>query len=253
MNEILEISPYSTRTARIKIHNTSVALRAKPGNFIMIRFSENGARLPFSIVDTDPENGIVEIIIHRAEGLDDILKIIRPGYLLPDLLGPLGRPAVIDSNRNVLCCGDGAGFVPLLPILRGLHENGCKVISIMSEKSDKAACLSDDVENYSDKVLLVKEANLYEIVERTIKENNIEKLWIAGPTVMLKDLANICRQLGVEVDCILNMVMIDGVGLCGTCRVIVGGERRQTCTDGPVFDALQVDFDQLYNRQRLFD
>ncbi len=253
MNEIVEIFPYSSRTQSIWIHNDEVAKRAEPGNFLMVRFAEDGARLPFSIVSTDPERELVEIIIHRADGLDDIQPLLKPGRQLPDLLGPLGKAAKVDSNRKVLCCGDGAGFVPLLPILKALHKQGCQVWSVMSERSDKTACLSEEIENHSDKVVLASEDNLNEIVERTIVENGIEKVWMAGPAMLMQELTDICRAHNVKADCILNMIMIDGIGLCGVCRVTIAGERRQTCTDGPVFNALDVDFQQLINRQRLFD
>ena len=253
MNEIIEIFPYSRRTVSVKIRNEAVALRAKPGNFVIIRFSEDGLRIPFTIVDANPQNGIIEIIIHRAEGLDDILNFLKPGTILPDLLGPLGKPAVISENKRILCCGDGAGFVSLLPLIKAYHEKGCEVMSVMSEKSDKTTCLSDEIENYSDKVILAPEDSLYEIIGRQIDENKIEKVLISAPTKMMKEMEKVIAAKNIPADCVLNMIMIDGIGLCGTCRVTVGGERKQTCIDGPVFDAHAVDFDQLLNRQRLFE
>lgn len=237
----------------VKISNPMVASKARPGNFVVIRFSDDGVRLPFSIVDTDPQRGTIEIIIHRAEGLDEIQKLIKVGTELPDLLGPLGKAAVVDSGKRVLCCGDGAGFVPLLPIIRALHENGCEVISVMSERSDKTTCLSDEIENFSDRVILVKERPLEEVVGKAIEDFKIEKIWLSGPTMMMKEIAAIAEERDIPADCVLNMIMIDGIGLCGTCRVTVGGELKHTCQDGPVFDARKVDFDQLFNRQRLFE
>lgn len=253
MNEIVDIFRYSERTMSLRIHNAAIARRAKPGNFVMLRFEEHGPRLPFAIVDTYPEREIVEIILHRAEGLDDIKSHLRPGNPLPDMLGPLGRAAEIDRNKRVLCCGDGAGFVPMLPIIKALHENGCEVYSLMSEKSDKTTCISDEIENYSDKVILAPDADLHATIENCIAKYGIEKVWMSGPTGLLKDIAAIAKEHDIPASCILNMIMIDGIGLCGICRVIVGGERKQTCIDGPVFDAALVDFDQLLNRQRLFE
>ncbi len=253
MNEIIEIFPYSRRTVSVKIKNEAVALRAKPGNFVIVRFSEDGLRIPFAIVDANPTTGIIEIIIHRGEGLDEILNFIKPGKVLPDLLGPLGKPANIVENKKVLCCGDGAGFVALLPLIKAHHEKGCSVISVMSEKSDKTTCLSDEIENYSDKVLLAPESNLYDIIANAIDTYNIEKVLISAPTKMMKEMEKVTALKDIPADCVLNMIMIDGIGLCGTCRVTINGERKQTCIDGPVFDAHAVDFDQLLNRQRLFE
>lgn len=253
MNEIVETFSFSSGTLGVKIRNAMIAQKARPGNFIIIRFSENGPRLPFSIVDASPEQETIDIIIHRAEGLGEMQKMMIPGNIIPDLLGPLGRPAVIDSGCRVLCCGDGAGFVPLLPVIRALHEQGCSVMSVMSEQSDKTTCISEEIENHSDRVILAADESLEETIEKAIIDMKIEKIWMSGPTVLMKSIANIAKRHGIPADCILNMIMIDGIGLCGTCRVIVGGERKQTCIDGPVFDAHLVDFDQLLNRQRLFE
>lgn len=252
MNEILDIQPYSNRTVRLRINNPEVAERALPGNFIIVRFSEDGVRIPFSIVDTNPGEGTIDFIIHRAEGLDEILGKLTVGEALTDLLGPLGKPAVIDSDKKILCCGDGGGLVPLLPLAKALSEKGCSVSTIISESSDKASCLSDDIMRFSKKVELVPQEQLLEIVKKTLGDQKIEKVIVSGPTKMMKSIAAITEKLKIPTDCILNMIMIDGIGLCGTCRVIVGGERKQTCIDGPIFNAHLVDFDQLLNRQRLF-
>lgn len=253
MNEIIEIFNYSARTAFVRFSNQEIANRAKPGNFIIIRFSENGPRLPFSITDVNREQGIVEIIIHRSEGIDNYRQHLVAGLSLPDVLGPLGKAAEIDTGKRVVCCGDGAGFIPLIPIIRALHENGCNVWAVMSEKTEKISCISDIVENYCDRVILADENNLEATIERVITENGIEKIWMAGPTGLLKDITEVAHRLDLPAQCVLNMIMIDGIGLCGCCRVMVDGQRKQTCIDGPAFDARKVDFDQLLNRQRLFE
>lgn len=252
MNEIIEIYPYSNKTARVAVNAPEIARRAKPGHFVILRFSESGPRIPFSIVSADPEKGIIEIIIHRAAGLDDILQYLKPGNELVDLLGPLGKPAPLDRGRRVICVGDGAGFVSMLPIIKALHNEGCEVVSVVSEESAKAACLTEDIVRFSTEVVLVKEGELFPTVDNLIDTHNTQKMWMAGPTMMMKKLTAMALEKNIKASCILNMLMIDGIGLCGICRVIVGGERKQTCTDGPTFNAKLVDFDQLYNRQRLF-
>ncbi len=253
MNEILEIFNFSARTAIIRFSNPEIASRTKPGNFVIIRFSEDGPRLPFAITDVNKELGIVEIIIHRAQGIDHYKEFLAPGLALPDVLGPLGKAPDIDKNINVVCCGDGAGFIPLMPIIKALHENGCRVWAVMSEKTERITCISDEVENYCDRVILADENHLDETIERVIKENGIDKIWMSGPTGLMKEITATADRLDLPAQCILNMIMIDGIGLCGTCRVIVDGQRKQTCIDGPAFNARKVDFDQLMNRQRLFE
>lgn len=253
MNEITSINPYSNRTARISIYAPEIASRTKAGNFVIMKFTESGPRIPFSIVDADPESGEISIIIHRAEGLDEILGLLVPGKQIPDLLGPLGRPARINPGRRVLCVGDGAGFVSLIPIIQELSRNDCHVISVVSEASAKASCMDSDIAKYSDEVIYIKEGDIYAILDDVIRVKDINKIWMAAPTQMMKRITDIAIRHDVDAGCVLNMLMIDGIGLCGVCRVIVGGERKQTCTDGPTFDARLVDFDQLRNRQRLFE
>lgn len=252
MNEVIEIYPYSNKTARVAVNAPTIAERARPGHFVILRFSEEGPRIPFSIVSADSEKGIIEIIIHRAAGLDDILQYLRPGRKLVDLLGPLGKPAPLDRGRKVICVGDGSGFVSMLPIIKALYKEGCEVVSVVSEESAKASCLTEDIDRFSTEVVIVKEGELMETVARIIDERGTQKMWMAGPTMTMKQLTALAVEKGIKASCILNMLMLDGIGLCGICRVYVGGERKQTCTDGPTFNAKLVDFDQLYNRQRLF-
>ncbi len=252
MNEILHIHSYSPRTARLRILNEWIARSASPGQFVIVRFSDNGERIPFSIVASDVDNHTIDIIIHRAAGLQEILESLKEGTILPDVLGPLGKPATLDSDKTVLCVGDGAGFVPLLPLLKALKLNGCRNISVISEESDQAACLLPEIEQRSDSTILAAKGKLIEILTKTIEREKVEKIVMAGPSLMLKEIAELSRQLDIPADCILNMLMIDGIGICGVCRVIVDGKMRQTCTDGPMFDARLVDFEQLVNRQRHF-
>lgn len=253
MNEIVTTFPYSDRTVRVVIHAPEIASRTRAGNFVMLRFNSEGPRIPFSIVEANPERGEIEIIIHRAEGLDQILPLLVPGERILDLLGPLGTPARIDPDRTVLCVGDGAGFVSLLPIIMELHRNGCRVTSLVSEESAQASCMSGDIEKYSDEVISVPAGKLYDIVDEVIVEKDIDKIWMSAPTSMLKKLTDHAIKHDIDAGCVLNMLMIDGIGLCGVCRVIVGGERKQTCIDGPTFNARLVDFEQLRNRQRHFE
>lgn len=253
MNEIIDILPYSEKTVRVRIQNANIAVKAQPGNFVIIKFSEDGQRIPFSIVATDPELGLIDIIIHRGDGLDNILGILRRSQHLPDLLGPLGIAADIPEGKRLLFCGDGSGFVPLLPLMRTARTRGCHVAAIVSEFSSQMHCLLPEISASSDEVLRAEEDTFLLIASRMMYEGKVDKVIMSGPTLMMKRLADETRRQGVEADCLLNMLMIDGIGLCGVCRVMVGGERKQTCTDGPIFNAHLVDFDSMLNRQRLYE
>ncbi|MDE6581816.1 MAG: hypothetical protein K2K47_04750 [Duncaniella sp.] len=251
LNEIKEIIHYSPLTAQIVIENGPVACAARPGHFVIVRFDSEGMRIPFTIVKTSADDGTISIIIHRAAGLGNLLSTLEPGMVIPDLLGPLGQAMEIDENATVVCIGDGAGFVPLLPVIRSCRERNTSVISVFSEQSAQAACLLPLVEKYSEIVDASAsgvETALNELLARVKPDHII----MSGPTTLLKSIADITRHKSVRATAILNMMMIDGVGLCGICRVMVGGKRLLTCIEGPAFDAHAIDFDQLLNRQRHF-
>jgi len=252
MNEIISISPYSEKTARVRISNPDIATKYQPGHFVIIKFRKDGHRIPFSIIDADRQEGSIDIIIHRADGLDEILQMISPGESLPDLLGPLGNPAVIEPNQTILFFGDGAGVVPLLPLIKAAKEKGCRIKAVLSEQSSRTKCLLNEIEQDCETVVTVSDDNLLESAMSFVSGTPIDKVIMSGPTLIMKRLAKETKNKGIPADCLLNMLMIDGIGLCGICRVIVGGERKQTCTDGPIFNAHLVDFDQMFNRQRLF-
>lgn len=251
MNEIREIVHYSEYTAELRVYAPAVAKSCRPGHFVIVRFSDNGARIPFTIVDSDETEGTINIIIHKAAGLSEALASLRPGDCLPNLLGPLGQAIDIRNYGTVVCCGDGAGFVPLLPIVRALKKAGCHVISVFSEQSSQTACLQGKVSEYSE-VIDVRERTSTEVVGELLAGRKVDKVFVSGPTAMMKDISGLTRSHSIPTVCILNMIMVDGVGLCGICRVMVDGERKLTCIDGPSFDAHKVDFDQLLNRQRLY-
>lgn len=252
MNEVINIAPYSDKTARIRIKHAAVAEKARPGQFVIVKFTPDGQRIPFSVISTYPDESAFDIIIHRAAGLDSILSTMVPGEQLPDVLGPLGNPAVIEPNTHVLFFGDGAGVVPLMPLIKEAHRKGCKVNAVLSEYSSRTQCVLSELRPSCENVVTVADEDLFESAMRIIGEEKIDKVFMSGPSLLMKKLAGETKSRGIAADCLLNMLMIDGIGLCGICRVIVGGERKQTCTDGPLFDAHLVDFDQLFNRQRLF-
>lgn len=252
MNKILAISPYSEKTARIKIKHKEVAEKSRPGQFVIVKFNEDGQRIPFSIIDTYPEESSFDIIIHRAAGLDDILSGMKVGGSLPDVLGPLGNPAVIENDSHILFFGDGAGVVPLMPLIKEAKKKNCKVNAVLSEFSSRTQCVIGELAPLCSTVVTVADEDLFETALKIIGKERIDKVFMSGPSLIMKKLAEETKKRNIAAECLLNMLMIDGIGLCGICRVIVGGERKQTCTDGPIFDAHLVDFDQLFNRQRLF-
>lgn len=252
MNEIISVHPYSEKTVRVRIYNPNLADKSRPGHFVIIKFRNEGVRIPFSIISTDPEHGSIDIIIHRADGLDEILPGLMPGCSLPHLLGPLGNPWEVPQGERILFFGDGSGVVPLLPLITAAKAAGCEVRSVLSEESSRVKCLLPDIESASEEVHAATDDNLLNIVIAMIKKGDVDRVMMSGPTLMMKKVASETRMRDIPSECVLNMLMIDGIGLCGICRVMVGGERKKTCVDGPIFNAHLVDFDQMFNRQRLF-
>ena len=159
---------------------------------------------------------------------------------------------MIDPGTRILFFGDGAGVVPLLPLIKAAKEKNCSVKAVLSEHSSRTQCLLSEIQHDCDAVVTVSDDNLLESAMNFVTTEPIDKVIMSGPTLIMKRLAHETKKRGIPAECLLNMLMIDGIGLCGICRVIVGGERKQTCTDGPIFDAHKVDFDQMFNRQRLF-
>lgn len=252
MNEITKISHYSEKSAKVTIANKLVSSKARPGQFVIVKFDPTGLRIPFPIVECRPEEGELDVIIHRADGLDEILPLIQEGGVLPDLLGPLGTPAVLEKDKTVLFIGDGSGFVPLLPLIRAARANGCKVLSIVSEQSSQTKCLLGDINSMCHELSVASEDSVPQIMKMWIDMFHPDKMIYSGPTLLVKHLTEIAREHDIPADCVLNMLMIDGIGICGVCRVMVGGKQKQTCIDGPIFNAWDVDFDYILNRQRSF-
>ena len=251
MNRIIDIIRHSAHTAEVVIESPSIATAARAGHFVIIRFSEELPRIPFTIVDTDPSAGTFTIIIHKGARLTALIDTLEPGREVPNLLGPLGQAFDVRNYGTVLCIGDGEGFVPLLPVIHALKEAGNKVIAVLSEFTEQTSCLRGNAERWADEILHSADKDeAVKVIETVASSQKVDLVVITGPTDMMHTISETTRRMAIHTLCILNMIMLDGVGLCGICRVLVGGQRKLTCIDGPTFDAHEVDFTQLLNRQR---
>ncbi|MDE6555335.1 MAG: hypothetical protein K2K55_00050 [Duncaniella sp.] len=250
---IKKIHRHSENTAELVIADPAIARSARAGHFVMIRFSEDQPRIPFSIVDASPEDGTFTIIIHKGARLTHLINSLEVGRELPNLLGPLGQAFEVANYGTVLCIGDGEGFVPLLSVMHALRDAGCRVITVLSEFSEQNTCLQPDALKWSDDLYhSSSKERAAELIREISSREKVDMVVMTGPSDLMRLLTETARSLSIPARCILNMIMLDGVGICGICRVMVGGERKLTCIDGPTFDAYQVDFTQLLNRQRNF-
>lgn len=234
-----------------------VAAKAKPGQFVILKANETGERIPLTMADTDPENGTITIIYQVVGKSTALFKSLEVGDGFQDLLGPLGQPTHVDKiDGLVICVGGGTGTAVVHPITKGFKKSGNKVIAIVGSRTKDLLILEDEMAAASTELKICTDDGSYGhhgFVTDVLKEylEGPEKVGLvvaAGPIPMMKFVSLMTKEYDVKTLVSLNSIMIDGTGMCGGCRVSVGGTNRFTCVDGPEFDGHQVNFDQLMQR-----
>ncbi len=261
MNRIIEKSHFSENVVRLVVEAPEVAKARKPGHFVIVRTGEGGERIPLTIADADEKKGTITLVIQAVGVSTRKLCALEPGEFLTDLVGPLGRATAIGKrNGTVLCCGGGVGVAPLLPIIRAFKEAGNRVVSVLAARNKDLIILRDEVSKYSDEVIIMtddgsegRKGLVTAGVEEVIQREDVAEVVAIGPAVMMKFVALLTKKYNVPTICSLNTIMVDGTGMCGACRVHVGGKLRFVCVDGPEFDAHQVDFDEMISRMKAYD
>jgi ferredoxin--NADP+ reductase len=238
-----------------------VAKKAAPGQFIVLRVNERGERVPLTIADFDRKKGTVTIIFQAVGASTELLARLEPGNSITDFVGPLGQPSHIEAGMGtIVCIGGGIGVAPVYPIARGMKQAGNKVISILGAKTKDILIFEDKMRAVSDEVIVTTDDGSYgikgfvttalqQLVDRGEK---IDQVTAIGPGVMMRSVVEATRPLKIKTIVSLNPIMIDGTGMCGGCRVMVGDEMKFACVDGPEFDGHLVDFKSLMSRQRMY-
>jgi ferredoxin--NADP+ reductase len=255
-------------TKLFKIEAPEVARKAQPGQFVVLRVNECGERIPLTIADFDRDSGEITIVFQELGKTTRLLGTLQPGDELASFTGPLGRPTDIENYGTVLCVGGGVGIAPIYPIARALKEAGNTVISIIAARTENLLFWQDKMREVSHEFsdgtfegLIVctddGSCGRHALAPEPIKEilesgRRIDVAWAVGPAIMMKFCALATKPFGIKTIVSLNSIMVDGTGMCGSCRVEVGGETRFVCVDGPEFDAHQVDWDLLLERQRFY-
>ena len=242
------------------IHAPLIAEERRAGQFIILQLDEQfGERIPLTIADADPAKGDVRIIFQAVGYSTKKLAQMEVGDALPVFLGPLGRPTHIEKRGTVVCVGGGIGVAPLHPIAQAMKAAGNKVIVIMGARNKDLLIMEEDMRKIADELIVCTDDGSYgrkALVTEPLKEvcarEKVDECVTIGPPIMMKFCAEATRPFGVPTIASLNSIMIDGTGMCGGCRVLVGGKIKFVCVDGPEFDAHQVDFDNLMKRNRTF-
>lgn len=260
MYEIIEKEALNPTVTRMVIAAPQIAKKAEPGQFIIFRASEDGERVPLTIADYDRENGTVTIIFQIVGGATMELNALSTGDCLTDFVGPLGTPSHIDGLKKVAVVGGGVGCAIAYPIAKKLHALGCEVHSIVGFRNKELVILEKEFEAVSDKLVMMTDDGSHgtkglvtNALESLINEGNVYDEVIAiGPLIMMKFVCATTKKYDVKTVVSMNPIMIDGTGMCGGCRLTVGGKTKFACVDGPDFDGHLVDFDEAMKRGSMY-
>ncbi|RJP38767.1 MAG: sulfide/dihydroorotate dehydrogenase-like FAD/NAD-binding protein [Desulfobacteraceae bacterium] len=242
-----------------KIEAPRIAAKAKPGQFVILKADETGERIPLTISDIDPEKGTITVIYMVVGKSTELFKTLKEGDGYQDVIGPLGKPTHVEKLGTVVCVGGGTGVAVLYPITRAFKEAGNKVVSIIGARNKDLLILEDKMKAVSDEFHVCTDDGSYgrkgfvtEVLKEILQKDTVDLAVAIGPVPMMKFVSAITKDFNVKTLVSLNPIMIDGTGMCGGCRVSVGGKTQFACVDGPEFDGHQVDFDNLSSRLRAY-
>jgi NAD(P)H-flavin reductase len=255
MNRIIEKTYFSDKVVKLVVENPLIAKSRKPGNFVILRVGEDGERFPLTIAGADPLQGTITLVVQIMGVSSSKLVDLEPGDCITDLVGPLGKPTHIEKIGTVLAAGGGVGVAPLLPIVEAFKKAGNRVVTVIAARNKDLIILEDEIRKWSDEVIVMTDDGSYgrqglvtSGMEEIIRREKVDECIVIGPAIMMKFASLLTRKYNIPTQASLNSIMVDGTGMCGACRVTVGGKTKFTCVDGPEFDAHQVNFDEMLMR-----
>lgn len=260
MNKIVEKTDLSENVVKMVLEAPAIARKRKAGQFVVLITDEKGERIPLTIVDSDPEKGTVTIIFQVVGKTTAAMSKMKVGDAFSAVQGPLGNPTDIKKIGQVVCIGGGVGVGVVYPLAAALKQAGNRVVSIIGARTKELLILEEEMKKVSDRLIVATDDGSYgfhgfvsTVLQNLIDEGEkIEEVFAIGPVPMMKVIANLTRPYGIKTVVSLNPIMVDATGMCGACRVSVGGQTKLTCVDGPEFDGHQVDFDLLTSRLRMY-
>ena len=259
MNKIISKEQFSEKVFCIVVEAPLIAHSCRAGNFVIVRVDKNSERVPYTIAKADPEKGTLTMVIQEVGLSSTKLCELEPGDSVLDIVGPLGNASRIENYGTVICAGGGIGIAAILPILTALKKAGNRVISVLAGRTKELVIMVDDVAKYSDEVIIMTDDGSYGKkgvvtvgVEEVIQREHVDKVVAIGPPMMMKFTSLMAKKYGIPNDVSLNTIMVDGTGMCGACRLTIGGKTKFVCIDGPEFNGDLVDWDEMFKRMGTF-
>ena len=259
MNKIVSKQQFSEKVFKLEVEAPLIAKSRRAGHFVIVRTGEKGERIPLTIADSDVERGTITLVIQTVGYSSTKLCRLNVGDYITDVVGPLGQATHIEKFGTVVCAGGGVGVAPMLPIIKALKEAGNRVISVLAGRTKELIILEDEVRKHSDEVIIMTDDGSYGQkgvvtvgIEQVIQREKVDKCFAIGPAIMMKFCCLLTKKYNVPTDVSLNTIMVDGTGMCGACRITVGGKTKFVCVDGPEFDGHEVDFDEMFKRMGAF-
>ena len=260
MYEILEKEVLAPDIKRIKVRAPLIAQKTRPGNFIILRVNDKGERIPLTIADYEENTGIISLVFQEIGYTTKLLGSLNKGEYIEDIVGPLGQHIDVEGYDKVVLLGGGSGTALLYPKVKAFYEAGSEVIAITGARTKNLIFLEDELKEASDRLYVATDDGSYghhgfvtDILDDILEEEKVDLVMAIGPVPMMKAIVDMTEKEDIKTIVSLNSLMVDGTGMCGACRVTVGGETKFTCIDGPAFDGHKVDFDELMSRINFYE
>lgn len=255
MNRIVSKEYFSENVIKFEVEAPLIAKSRKAGHFVMVKVGAKGERIPLTIADADISRGTITLVVQKMGVSSSKLALLNEGDEITDLVGPLGKATHIENFGTVVCACGGVGTAPMLPIVAALKSAGNRVITVIAARTKELIILEDQMKRFSDEVIVMTDDGSYGTqglvtngVESVIQREKVDLCVTIGPAVMMKFVSKLTKGYEIPTVASLNTIMVDGTGMCGACRVSVGGKVKFVCVDGPEFDAHEVDFEEMLMR-----
>ena len=259
MNKIIRKEQFSEKVFLFEMEAPLIAKSRKAGNFVIVRVDKKGERMPLTIAGADIERGTITLVVQMVGLSSKKLCALNEGDYVADIVGPLGNPTRIENYGTVVCAGGGLGVAPMLPIIQALKKAGNRVLSVMAGRSKDLIILEDKVRESSDEVIIMTDDGSYGEkgvvtvgMEKFFEQEHVDKVFAIGPPIMMKFSNLTAQKHNIPCEVSLNTIMVDGTGMCGACRLTIGGKTKFVCIDGPEFDGALVDWDEMFKRMGTF-